>query len=77
MFLPDFASSFCCLAQFHPSIPLYYKQLRANRSVEEALAEAIQMLGILYADRGRLEEAEAMYRALINCIVLYCIVLNT
>jgi len=31
-------------------------------SVEEAVMEAIQMLGILYSDRGRLVEAEAMYQ---------------
>ncbi len=29
--------------------------------MEEALVDAIQMLGILYTDQGRLEEAEAMY----------------
>ncbi|KAK3896647.1 acyl transferase/acyl hydrolase/lysophospholipase, partial [Staphylotrichum tortipilum] len=30
--------------------------------VEEALVDAIHMLGILYANQGRLEEAEAMYQ---------------
>ncbi len=31
-------------------------------SVEEALMDAMHMLGILYTDQGRLEEAEAMFQ---------------